>query len=1052
MHGPASHVPVSGPARRALLATAAALALVVGPGCSRKFFRERADNDVAGVLTQKNIFPQWGIKNWHVYPDPRARFADPTNPDRPPYPPDDYAAKILSPNPQRPDKHSGAGRFEGSEYLTVLAQWDAENRAVAAAEEAAEKKKDAQPDQKDAPAGKKDGQPERVPPPKPVPPADGPGMMKLVPDVGPAGAADPAILPASEWVAARNPNGPPQPGRVGPTVSELREPMVVVAAGETRDGDKTIPAVAIVPAEQPPAQPEKKDPVRNPPDRLPDPGPTPKGGDLMPKAPGGELGPGGAGDPDPDYLRALATNEAGFRIKLEQAVELGLFNSREFQDRREDLYLAALPVTLQRFSFAAQAFFTETVVRQSLGREAPGGPRELWRIDTNTGFSRLFPTGATLLFRLANQFVIDVTGDRPYTSVSNLSLTLAQPFLRGGGFAVTLEPLTVAERTLLYAIRSFARFRKLYYVAIAAGGDYTNNPYGLQGLSPNLGRGIGANLTAPTVGYLELLRQSAIIANQRRNIEALEQLLRLYEAFREGGQQSDLQVGQVEIQLLNSRNNLLGTSGVGAAGGGGGGGAGSIRSYLDNLDNFKLQLGLPLTVGLDPDDGPLKPIRQQLARFDAVYAQIREVEQEARRLDPAEPVNRFRPRWRQLLTESPLVRGTAFAKDIAARWAEWQSLTDDQVNERLRALAEERRKLLDARADRQAKGLPEPEAETRRLARVESEIDLGAFELAVRRYEAQPWAKETGPLRGTVQAAAFRDVFNAFYQLILEGRNERLTEIRGQWPKLPPPVVNGVDVLEQPLDDAYTTGVQAALVNRLDLMNARGQMVDVWRQIRVQANSLQGVFDVRYNLNSSTPPTNADLFNFSASRTTNQVTFDAELPLVRRAERNNYRAALISYQRQRRLLQAFEDNIANDIRGDIRELRVIAELYRTQQRLIELGYSQVDNAQAILLAPPAPGAQTDAGSAAALTNQVLQAQQSLLQAQNTLYTIWVNYLTSRMTFYLDLELLQLDERGLWCDESVPGNEGPDRPGPEPARQPGERLPAPRPAPGPDDDR
>jgi hypothetical protein len=183
------------------------------------------------------------------------------------------------------------------------------------------------------------------------------------------------------------------------------------------------------------------------------------------------------------------------------------------------------------------------------------------------------------------------------------------------------------------------------------------------------------------------------------------------------------------------------------------------------------------------------------------------------------------------------------------------------------------------------------------------------------------------------------------------------------------------------------------------------------------------------------------------------VTVNAELPLVRRAERNNYRAALISYQRQRRLLQAFEDNIANDVRADIRELRVIAELYRTQQRLIELGYSQVDNAQAILLAPPAPGAQTDAGSAAALTNQVLQAQQSLLQAQNTLYTIWVNYLTSRMTFYLDLELLQLDERGLWCDESVPGNESPGRPGPEPARQPGgERLPAPRPAPGPGDDR
>jgi hypothetical protein len=230
-------------------------------------------------------------------------------------------------------------------------------------------------------------------------------------------------------------------------------------------------------------------------------------------------------------------------------------------------------------------------------------------------------------------------------------------------------------------------------------------------------------------------------------------------------------------------------------------------------------------------------------------------------------------------------------------------------------------------------------------------------------------------------------------------------------------------------------------------MNARGQVVDAWRQIAVQANSLQGVLDVRYDLSSSTPPNNSDLLSFAAARTTNRLTINAQLPLVRRVERNNYRAALISYQRQRRTLQAFEDNIANDVRSDIRELRTIAELYRIQQRLIELGYSQVDNAQAILLAPPAPGTQTDAGSAAALTQQVLQAQSALLTAQNTLYTIWVNYLSSRMTLYLDLESMQLDERGVWTDELIPGSEDPLRPRPGPDRPNGERLPAPAVVPG-----
>ena len=310
-------------------------------------------------------------------------------------------------------------------------------------------------------------------------------------------------------------------------------------------------------------------------------------------------------------------------------------------------------------------------------------------------------------------------------------------------------------------------------------------------------------------------------------------------------------------------------------------------------------------------------------------------------------------------------------------------------------------------------------------------------------------------LRSSIQAGAFRDAFNAFYQVSLEGRNERLATTRTQWPVLPSLPVNGTDVLAAPLDDAYTAGIQAALSDRLDLMNARGQVVDAYRQIAVQANSLQGVFNVQYDLNAASPAGGSRPFGFSGDRTRHQLTFNAELPLVRRAERNNYRAALIGYQRQRRTLMAFEDNIANDVRNDIRELRTLAELYRIQQRVVELGYSQVDNAQAVLLAPPVPvtgpgAGGNDAGSAAALTQQVLQAQSGLVQAQNTLFQIWVSYLTARMNLYLDLELLQLDDRGVWNDEQITGTDNAPRPVPA-ERQPGERLPAPQPV-GPADKR
>ncbi len=936
------------PSRRCIAIVIVTTLLV--SGCTRKFFRERADADVAGIISQKNVFPEWAVKNWYVYPDPRARFADPHDPDHPPYPPDDYAARLLSPNPQRPTRRSGVGRYEGTGYLELLARWDAENRAAEQAE------------------AKQDGPAEQAPPPIRLAAGQ---MVEPTPDAG---------------------RTPPQP--VNPPTEQL------TGQPDGPGGEQPAGQPLAQPAEQPAGPPELPPPRRLDAEEL----------------------------ESDRYLLALTSQQRGYRIRLHQAVELGLLNSREFQDRREDLYLAALAVSLERFNFAAQAFFTEQVFRRSIGRELGGG--ELWDINTSAGITRRLPTGAALLLELANQVVIDLGSNRPDIAVSNVSLSIIQPFLRGGGLAVNLEDLTSAERNLLYAMRSYARFRKIYYVSVAAGGGLTNNPYGLQGLSPNLGRGIGGNLTSPSVGYFQLLQQQAQIANQRKNVAELERLLRLYRAFREGGQQSDLQVGQVEVSMLSSRANLLN----------GGGGAPGLRQYLDQLDNFKLQLGLPMTVPLELDDAPLRPIRLQLQRFEAIYADLRQVEEQARQYDPAAPPAALRDRFRQLFTQSALVKGTRFAATIEQRWDQWRRLNPEQLQERLGQLRQQRQQLLNRRAERQQQGLPEPPEETERLQQLEAEIELGLFEVAVRLYESQPWLKEKGPLRDSVQANAFREALNAFYQVILEARQERQQLLQQQWPELPPVVIDGVDLLAAPLDEAYAVGMQTALSRRLDLMNARALVVDAWRRIAVQANSLQGVFDVRYDMVAQTPAGRSAPFAFAADRTRHQLTLRAELPLVRRAERNNYRAALISYQRQRRNLMAFEDNIANDIRAEIRQLRTLAELYRIQQRVVELGYSQVDNAQAVLLQPPDPQGRTDAGSAAALTQQVLQTQSSLLAAQNQLYALWVSYLTVRLQLFLDLELMQLDDRGVWNDESDDGTDPPQRP--LLRHWPAERLPLP----------
>ena len=59
-------------------------------------------------------------------------------------------------------------------------------------------------------------------------------------------------------------------------------------------------------------------------------------------------------------------------------------------------------------------------------------------------------------------------------------------------------------------------------------------------------------------------------------------------------------------------------------------------------------------------------------------------------------------------------------------------------------------------------------------------------------------------------------------------------------------VETGANVVdEQDLEDLLIAAERTALEHRLDLMNARAQLYDAWRQIKVTANALKGVLQRR---------------------------------------------------------------------------------------------------------------------------------------------------------------------------------------------------------------
>jgi hypothetical protein len=170
----------------------------------------------------------------------------------------------------------------------------------------------------------------------------------------------------------------------------------------------------------------------------------------------------------PEWLARLALNQDGsLGLTEDRAVQLGILNARSYQTALETLYLNALGLTLNRFFFDCQFFLTNNTTWSDFGASATN-------IDTiNTastfGFTRNLYAGGQFMAEIANNFLVTFSGIDKTIATTNLMAAFTQPLLQGGGRRFALEPLTEAERSLLYAVRDFARFRKVFYVNLTTG-------------------------------------------------------------------------------------------------------------------------------------------------------------------------------------------------------------------------------------------------------------------------------------------------------------------------------------------------------------------------------------------------------------------------------------------------------------------------------------------------------------------------------------------------------------------------------------------------------
>ncbi|MBM79424.1 MAG: hypothetical protein CMJ78_02365 [Planctomycetaceae bacterium] len=264
---------------------------------------------------------------------------------------------------------------------------------------------------------------------------------------------------------------------------------------------------------------------------------------------------------------------------------------------------------------------------------------------------------------------------------------------------------------------------------------------------------------------------------------------------------------------------------------------------------------------------------------------------------------------------------------------------------------------------------------------------------------------------------------------------ERLTLVPAQ-ARLEVITVDRVDLDEI---DAF----RVALTNRLDFMNGRAALVDRWRAIQVNADALQSVLNITAEGNVTTARNNPVSFRAPAANARLGLEFDA--PFTRLLERNDYREALIEYQRSRRGLIQSHDSLQKGLRALLRTLEQRRLQLEIQRRAVSIALRLVDQTQLKLLTPPpqlGPGARAQINPTTALN--LLNAQRSLQISQNSFLAAWLRYYVARVRLYRELGVMELDIDGRWVENPLDFDEGDPAGGLEPLPLPPALLPPPVP--------
>ncbi len=210
---------------------------------------------------------------------------------------------------------------------------------------------------------------------------------------------------------------------------------------------------------------------------------------------------------------------------------------------------------------------------------------------------------------------------------------------------------------------------------------------------------------------------------------------------------------------------------------------------------------------------------------------------------------------------------------------------------------------------------------------------------------------------------------------------------------------------------ALDEAVETALLRRLDLANTADRIDDNLRKTVLFAEGLGPQLDFITDIDYSSPQGEQDFQNLRLHEGNYSFGYNLDLPLDRKFQRNDYRAALIALEQQKRRYDEDVDSVKLQVRDAYRQLVQTAEQYRIQLNSFNLATQRVESNKLLL----------DAGRVT--VRILLDSQDALVQAENAVTAALVNHLDAKLSFYRDVGILQVKPDGMWAQlESEPGKQ------------------------------